>query len=145
MEQQVTTLDAFKKVMIQTIQKIIDQSPSDQSVIIALSGDLGTGKTTAVQALADYFKITEPVQSPTFVIKKTYPIANHDRFTTLMHTDAYRLIDQSATPLQFDQDFKNPRTICCIEWPEIIQDLLPEHTQWIYIEHTDTGRILRKK
>ena len=61
-------LDAYGIELLAEIQL----KPSDKAVVIALSGDLGTGKTTLVQTIARDLGITEIVTSPTFVIMKQY-------------------------------------------------------------------------
>lgn len=134
MKKQITTLSEFQEVLLSLISEIIDTTPSNQSVVIALSGDLGVGKTTAVQYVAQKLGVDEQIQSPTFVIKKIYPL-QRGRFTQLMHTDAYRLENQSVEPLRFQDDFDNPQTISFVEWPEIIKDVLPSHTHWIMLYH----------
>ncbi len=131
--------------MSEIILNIIDESDKNKSVIIALSGDLGVGKTSAVQYIAQKLDITETIQSPTFVIKKNYKVPDNNRFSRLVHTDAYRLEHQSHEPLQFANDFNDEKVIMFIEWPEMIKNILPEHTQWITIEHCEQGRIIEYK
>ena len=104
-----------------------------KAVIIALKGELGSGKTTFVQTLARNFGITEPISSPTYVLMKKYKLPEGlniwgapRRFKTLIHIDAYRL----ENPKQFKQlkpeDFLNdPSCLVFIEWPERLAALLP--------------------
>ncbi len=104
------------------------------NLIIALEGDLGAGKTTFTQQLAKYFGVEETVNSPTFTIMKQYDL-NHENFDTLIHIDAYRLESESETkPLYFEEIFKQPRTVICVEWPEIIANILPANIVWLKIE-----------
>ncbi len=101
--------------------------------ILALSGDLGAGKTTFVQGLAEGLGIQERVQSPTFVLLNVYD--------GLMHFDLYRLKTSSEfTGLGFDEYFE-AAGICAIEWPERIQDILPPQTIHIHFRHEKEGRI----
>lgn len=101
--------------------------------ILALSGDLGAGKTTFVQGLALGLGIEEVVQSPTFVILNAY----QDR---LFHFDLYRLKKPSDfTSLGFEEYFQK-EGICAIEWPDRIAPLLPPGTLFLHFSYSGTGR-----
>src|SRR3989338_1544300 len=60
------------------------------STVVALSGDLGAGKTTFAQAVAKSLGVEETVNSPTFVIQKVYALSDQ-QWGRLIHIDAYRL------------------------------------------------------
>ena len=101
--------------------------------VLALSGDLGAGKTTFVQGLALGLGLSEPVQSPTFVLLNLYP--------GLAHFDLYRLATVSDfTSLGFDEYF-NFNGICAIEWPDRIEKILPLGTIYIDLMYEKEGRI----
>lgn len=98
----------------------------DAATIVALSGDLGAGKTTFTQALARQLGIQESVQSPTYVLMKSYPIAYKD-FDTFVHIDAYRLDDpKEFATLKPESFLNNPKALVCIEWPEKVEGMLPK-------------------
>jgi tRNA threonylcarbamoyladenosine biosynthesis protein TsaE len=110
--------------------------------VIALSGDLGAGKTTLTQLLAKAIGVTDTVASPTFGLHKQYGGANG---LELHHFDWYRLdspeqVEQLGVADVWDQ----PQTITVIEWPERAAGLLPERTIRIHIDHVDaeTRRII---
>lgn len=91
--------------------------------LLTLSGELGAGKTTFVQGLAEGLGVPEGVTSPTFVI-----IIEHDGKVPLLHLDAYRLeslcfdaIRESGVPEFLDRD----DAIKVVEWPQRIADFLP--------------------
>lgn len=101
--------------------------------ILALTGDLGAGKTTFVQGLAIGMGIDEPIQSPTFVLLNAY----HG----LYHFDLYRLKQEDDFKnLGFDEYFEK-EGICAIEWPERIAKLLPKETINIEFIYKDNQRI----
>lgn len=106
----------------------------DQAVVVALSGDLGAGKTTLVQLLARGLGIGEVVTSPTFTIMKGYE-ASGETFDRLVHMDAYRIesLDE-LKPLRLSEILQAPRTLFCIEWAEKIAEVLPAETIFIDIK-----------
>lgn len=111
-----------------------------QAVIVALSGDLGAGKTTFVQQVAQILGIAETVTSPTFVIMKSYETTN-ETFRTLVHMDAYRIEDDSElAPLNFSTVIKQPHTLVCIEWAERVSAFLPPHTIKMDLESLPHGK-----
>ena len=94
--------------------------------IIALSGDLGAGKTAFVKEVGMLLGIEYAITSPTFTIMKSYPIHNHPFLRTLTHIDAYRIeSDDEMRVLGFDEIIKDMTRILCIEWPEKIHSLIP--------------------
>lgn len=108
----------------QVLEKV--EPHADHAFLITLQGELGAGKTTFMQALARELGIAEAVQSPTYVLMKSYDIAykGHER---LVHIDAYRL----EAPAQFaalkpEVFLNDPKNIVCIEWPERLAGALPK-------------------
>ncbi len=102
------------------------QTAKEQAAVVALSGDLGAGKTTFTQTLARTLGVTEPVTSPTFVIMKGYELVDQP-FDMLVHIDAYRLESSAELAvLGFAELLATPRTLMVIEWPEQVADLIAE-------------------
>lgn len=98
----------------------------DKATILSLTGDLGSGKTTLVQTLAQKLGVKEPVTSPTFTLIKQYEV-EHPKFNYLIHMDAYRIESETElAPLQFDFLLQKPKTLFCIEWAENIKSALPK-------------------
>ena len=100
--------------------------------VLALTGDLGAGKTTLVRGIAKGLGIKEVVQSPTFNIMKIYLKGNRP----LIHIDAYRLADID-TDIGLDEYIGYETGITVIEWPNYIEKLLPKET--IYVTITNLG------
>ncbi len=97
-----------------------------QAFIIALRGNLGAGKTTFTQALARELGISDTVQSPTYVLMKSYPIT-FGRFTKLIHIDAYRLDKpEEFGALKPDMFLNDREVLAVIEWPERLEGVLPK-------------------
>ncbi len=98
--------------------------------VVTLEGDLGAGKTTFTQGLAKGLGIKQVVNSPTFTIIKEY----YGTFT-LYHMDVYRL-ESGYNDIDFDEFFYGDG-ITVIEWPSIIQEILPVCLLNIRIEVID--------
>jgi tRNA threonylcarbamoyladenosine biosynthesis protein TsaE len=110
------------------------------AVVIGLGGDLGAGKTTFVQQLAEILGVTEIVTSPTFVLMKSYETTD-SVFQNLVHIDAYRIEDDSEMgPLDFATRITKPNTLICIEWAERISTFLPPRTIKLDLEALPLGK-----
>jgi tRNA threonylcarbamoyladenosine biosynthesis protein TsaE len=99
--------------------------------VICLQGELGAGKTTLVQGLAQGWGSLDPVSSPTFIIVNIYRRPDDGQ---LFHMDAYRL-DSAPEAAEVDLDEMLARGSLLIEWPERIQEILPEDRMWISFEY----------
>jgi tRNA threonylcarbamoyladenosine biosynthesis protein TsaE len=99
-------------------------------MLIAISGDLGAGKTTLVQAICRGYGVTEPVTSPTFALVHEY----HAPRSPVFHVDLYRLdrVDE-LTGVGWD-DIVRAEALVLVEWPERAAGRLPGHVP-IDIEH----------
>ena len=94
--------------------------------ILALSGPLGAGKTTFVQALAEVLGVEDRPRSPTFSLLRTYLVPRErNGIRRLVHIDAYRLEKASDVyALDLEGEFAEPGTIVAMEWPEQVGDAL---------------------
>ncbi len=112
----------------------------------ALSGDIGAGKTTFVQAFCRHFGVSGPVTSPTFALINEYPYQESatGHWRTIYHLDLYRLeTTEQALDLGIEEVLDNDE-YCFIEWPELIEGLLSEECVriMISIESNSTRKIL---
>jgi tRNA threonylcarbamoyladenosine biosynthesis protein TsaE len=124
---QLDHVDAFAKKVLETVQ-LLAQNKS-HATLVALQGDLGSGKTTFVQALAKALGVEETLQSPTYVMMKSYDLQKKAPlpFTRLVHIDAYRLEKpEQFAALKPDDFLQDPNTLVCIEWPERAEGELPK-------------------
>ncbi|HSR89251.1 MAG TPA: tRNA (adenosine(37)-N6)-threonylcarbamoyltransferase complex ATPase subunit type 1 TsaE [Candidatus Udaeobacter sp.] len=114
--------------------------------ILLLSGELGAGKTSLVKGIAAGLGIKNEITSPTFTLMNVYPVksgkagppsAVFNRVNTLVHIDTYRLKDEKElSEIGVEDYLGQANTICIIEWPEKIADLLKKYdTTSITIEH----------
>ena len=106
----------------------IDTLPAwkgERAHVVGLVGELGAGKTTFVQKVAELLGIRERVTSPTFVIAKPYD-TEHPLFRRLVHIDAYRLGPDEPDTFGFAAYIADPENLVIVEWPERIPGGMPE-------------------
>ncbi len=99
--------------------------------VICLQGDLGAGKTTFVQGIAQGWGSLDSVSSPTFIIVNVYRRRDQACF---FHMDAYRL-DSTPEAEELDVDNMISQGPLLIEWPERMDGLVPPEHLWVYFEN----------
>ncbi len=115
--------------------------------VVALYGDLGVGKTTFVQGVAEGLGIKSRLVSPTFVITRRYllSVIRCVKLAYLWHVDLYRLTSvDDIKAVGIEELWQDPKNIVLIEWPEKIEGFLPEK-RWeigITTEGENTREIL---
>ncbi len=142
-------------------QKVIVKSPKEMKAfaakfaktlkggeVLALTGELGAGKTTFVQGLAKALGVKAVVQSPTFLLIKCYPVelkAVSCKLKALCHIDAYRI----KTPRELMmigalEKIADPQTVTAIEWADRVKAVVPKNAVKISFTHgkKDNERIV---
>lgn len=108
--------------------------------VVALSGDLGAGKTTFVQGLAAAWGVREIVTSPSFTVCNLH----RGRERLLVHVDAYRLEQAAQWEGLMIEEFLHSPWCLVIEWPERIREKIPAGAIWLRLEsRADGSRMVR--
>ncbi|HCI55450.1 MAG: tRNA (adenosine(37)-N6)-threonylcarbamoyltransferase complex ATPase subunit type 1 TsaE [Bacteroidales bacterium] len=105
--------------------------------LFAFSGPLGAGKTTIIKAICNYLGARDIVTSPSFTIVNEYKTLSNE---SLFHIDLFRIKSINEA---FDfgiEEYIFSNNYCFIEWPELIEDILPDDTVKIKITVDDEGR-----
>jgi tRNA threonylcarbamoyladenosine biosynthesis protein TsaE len=111
--------------------------PRGHALVVALSGELGAGKTTFAQEIARALGVAESVTSPTFVIEKVYALAGQ-KWSRLVHIDAYRLASgRELEALGFRELLADPANLILVEWPERVPTLIPEDAVRVSLSFVD--------
>ena len=145
----------MKKTFVQDeLPKIVsdilaDIKGGETAVVLALSGDLGAGKTTFSQSVARALGIKENVISPTCVIMKSYEFSDEQKimprnFARLVHIDAYRLDSHTELlKLGWNELIADSQNLILIEWPEKVAEIIPKNAKKISLSHKteDTRQI----
>lgn len=133
-------------------RKIVSVSAQINSgIVLALYGDLGSGKTTFVQGLAKSLGVKSKIISPTFIIMRSYQIILNSQFPTcrrgrsilnyFYHIDLYRIQDEKdIEELGLIELLDDPQNIIAIEWPEKIEKILSKKRINIYFEYMDDNK-----
>jgi tRNA threonylcarbamoyladenosine biosynthesis protein TsaE len=110
---------------------------------VALYGDMGAGKTTLVKAFCEHLGVKGNISSPTYALVNEYVYPDWDGKTTIFHhLDLYRLTKPEEALEIGIEELLHDDYYCFIEWPQIVESLLPEDTAKIYIDIT--GESTRK-
>lgn len=137
MKKVIKNQDELKDIVQLVLAEIANRDNRPAAQVVALSGDLGAGKTTFTKALAAEIGVKENVASPTFVIERVYPI-DLDGFKNFIHIDAYRMKgDEDILQLGWEEQIDNKENLIFIEWPEIVSGVIPKDALFVKFEHTD--------
>ncbi len=108
--------------------------------VFAFSGEMGAGKTTFISAILNCLGLDESEGSPTYSLVNTYDIPSIGK---LFHMDLYRINEESEAYDMGIEEMLYSNSLCFIEWPEKIKNLLPENTIWVYIrKEVNESRII---
>lgn len=103
--------------------------------VVALDAPMGTGKTTLIKQLCEEMGSEDIVNSPTFAIVNVYDFPQGE----IYHFDCYRLKDIREAMDFGAEEYLYSGNWCFIEWPEIIEPILPEDTVWVKIKTLENG------
>lgn len=112
-----------------------------QSDVVAIYGELGAGKTQLIKGICSFFWVKQTVNSPTFIIVNEYTSA---KLPKIYHFDFYRLKTLDEIINIGFTEYLNGSGLVLIEWPELVESILPENTKRIYIKHYGEGELTRK-
>ncbi len=136
----------FNKNKISEISKKIIEKLLKMDIkkarVVALSGELGAGKTTLTQELAKQFGIKENIVSPTFVIMKIYDMNEsskyYSHFKRLIHIDAYRLDShKELLNIGWESLIVDKENLIIIEWPERVTECISDSDFKVTLSHID--------
>lgn len=108
----------------------------DKGRIFAFYGKMGSGKTTFIKSICEELGVEDSINSPTFAIVNEYEDRNQN---TIYHFDFYRIKSIEEVYNMGYEEYLYGDAICFMEWPELIEELLPEETLKVFVEETEGG------
>ena len=131
MEIKITSLDQIHEAAKQFIGAMGDNT------VFAFYGKMGAGKTTFIKALCEELGVSDVITSPTFAIVNEY--RSDDAGELIYHFDFYRIKKLEEVYDMGYEDYFYSGALCFIEWPELIEDLLPGNAVGVSIEEQEDG------
>lgn len=128
-EIRITSLDKIAEAAREFVAQIGDKR------VFAFYGGMGAGKTTFIKAVCEQLGVNDAVTSPTFAIVNEYA----SNIGPVYHFDFYRIKNQAEVMDLGFEDYAYSGNLCLMEWPQLIEDLLPDNTVNVYITETGNG------
>ena len=135
MEIRISNLDNIREAARQFIENIGDHR------VFAFYGKMGAGKTTFIKAICEELGVEDVITSPTFAIVNEYTsqsslLTPND---SIFHFDFYRIKKLEEVYDMGFEDYSYSGSLCFIEWPELIEEVLPEDAVKVTIEENADG------
>ncbi|MEE3383818.1 MAG: tRNA (adenosine(37)-N6)-threonylcarbamoyltransferase complex ATPase subunit type 1 TsaE [Prevotella sp.] len=115
-------------------RQFIDSMPAGK--VFAFYGKMGAGKTTFIKAICEEMGVDDVITSPTFAIVNEYETAEAE---TIYHFDFYRIKKLDEVYDMGYEEYFYSGNLCFIEWPELIEDLLPDDATKVTIQEAEDG------
>ena len=130
MEIRINSLDTIHEAAKEFIKGMGDGK------VFAFYGKMGAGKTTFIKALCEVLGVKDVITSPTFAIINEYTDGNNN---PIYHFDFYRIKKLEAVYDMGYEDYFYSGNLCLLEWPELVEDVLPENVIKVTIEEQPDG------
>lgn len=141
----------MKTITIQSLETVREAAREFVSQIgdrrvFAFYGKMGAGKTTFVKAICEELGVDDVITSPTFAIVNEYSLTSHllPLTSTIFHFDFYRIKKLEEVYDMGYEEYFYSGSLCFIEWPELIESLLPDDAVRVNIEEQPDGTRLVK-
>jgi tRNA threonylcarbamoyladenosine biosynthesis protein TsaE len=133
-----TTADATREFG-ERLGRALLQTPVDRPLMVALTGELGAGKTTLVGGLMRGMGVQTAVRSPTYTLIEPYEALGPRADRTVFHLDLYRLADARELEMLAPRDLLEPGAILLVEWAERGGAALPQPDVSVQLRYPGVG------
>lgn len=134
------------EIKIQSLEEIHEAARTfiremGDNTVFAFYGKMGAGKTTFIKAVCECLGVEDVINSPTFAIVNEY---RSETGELIYHFDFYRIKKLEEVYDMGYEDYFYSGALCFIEWPELIEEVLPGNAVKVEIEETEDGsRVIR--
>lgn len=135
----------MKHIKIESLEQIQDAAKQfiaqmGTAKVFAFYGKMGAGKTTFIKAICEQLGVEDVITSPTFAIVNEYTV-NHPSpiASVIYHFDFYRIKKMEEVYDMGYEDYFYSGALCFLEWPELIEELLPEDAVRVTIQENEDG------
>ena len=130
------------EIKINSLEQIHDAAKQfiaamGDNTVFAFYGKMGAGKTTFIKAVCEELGVTDVINSPTFAIVNEY--RSEDAGELIYHFDFYRIKKLEEVYDMGNEYYFYSGALCFIEWPELIEELLPGNSVNVTIEENEDG------
>ena len=132
MEITIDSMDGIREAARQFVGNMGDAS------VFAFYGSMGAGKTTFIKAICEELGVEDVITSPTFAIVNEYRA--NETGELIYHFDFYRIKKIEEVYDMGYEDYFYSGALCFIEWPELIEELLPDDAVRVRIEEIEGGK-----
>ena len=139
---QLKIIKRMLEINIQSLEQIREAAhrfieAMGDNTVFALYGKMGAGKTTFIKAVCEELGVSDVITSPTFAIVNEY--RSDTAGELIYHFDFYRIKKQEEVYDMGYEDYFYSGALCFIEWPELVEELLPGNTVKVTIEEVENG------
>ena len=131
MEIKINSLDNIREAAKQFIAAM------EENTVFAFYGKMGAGKTTFIKAICEELGVTDVINSPTFAIVNEY--RSDETGELIYHFDFYRIKKLDEVYDMGYEDYFYSGALCFIEWPELVEEVLPGDAVKVTIEEVEDG------
>ena len=131
MEIKINSLDNIREAAKQFIAAMEDNT------VFAFYGKMGAGKTTFIKSICEELGVTDVINSPTFAIVNEY--RSDETGELIYHFDFYRIKKLDEVYDMGYEDYSYSGALCFIEWPELVEEVLPGDAVKVIIEEMEDG------
>lgn len=129
------------EIKIKSLDSIVDAARQfvdamGENKVFAMFGPMGVGKTTFVKAVCEILGVEDTITSPTFAIVNEYRTNTGDQ---IFHFDFYRIRKVEEVYDMGYEDYVYSGAVCFLEWPELIEELLPEDAVRVTLSEEEDG------